>query len=178
MKQKPIIILREVEMKIPSSPKSLKFLVVGVLIAFVGVILAETLVVKVQRTYLRQEPVFYASTVAVLKAGVSVEKLSVKDGWYKVRTQNGVVGWLHSSSVKAKKFSLLALDKSVQSGATADEVALAGKGFNKQVEEKYKTQNTDVSFFWVDKMLKIKVTPQQLKSFLQKGKLGEFGGSK
>ncbi len=68
------------------------------------------------------------------------------------------------------------MNKQVKSAASAEEVALAGKGFNKQVEEKYKANNPSVNFIAVDRMLKLKVTPRQLKSFLEKGKLGEFGG--
>lgn len=158
--------------------KLIRFLLLALLVVFVAIILAETLVVKVKTTNLRKEPVFYASTVAVLKAGDSVEKLSSQGGWYKVRTAQGQEGWLHSSAVQTKKFSLAALDKPVKSGATAEEVALAGKGFNKQVEDKYKANNPGISFAKVDQMLKLKVSSAQLKAFLQKGKLGEFGGSK
>ena len=155
-----------------------KHLLLALLVVFVAIALAETLVVKVKTTNLRKEPVFYASTVAVLKAGDSVEKLSSQGGWYKVRTPQGMEGWLHSSAVQTKKFSLSAMDKSVKPGATAEEVALAGKGFNKQVEGKYKANNPGISFAKVDQMLKLKVSSAQLKDFLKKGKLGEFGGAK
>lgn len=156
----------------------IEFLVFCTLVAFVSIVLADTLVVKVRSTNLRDQPVFYASALAVLKAGDSVEKLAAKEGWYKVRTKTGQEGWLHSSSVQEKKFSLLALGKSAKTEATADEVALAGKGFNQQVEDKFKANNSQISFVWVDRMLKVKVTPTQLKEFLEEGKLGEFGGAK
>lgn len=155
---------------------SFKLLLLGVLIVFVIIVLAETLVIQVKTTNLKKEPVFYAETVAVLNNGEQVEKIGEQAGWYKVKTKNGREGWLHSSAVKKKKFSLFAMDKQVKSEASAEEVALAGKGFNKQVEEKYKANNPSISFVEVDKMLKLKVTPRQLKTFLEKGKLGEFGG--
>ncbi|MEA3420364.1 MAG: SH3 domain-containing protein, partial [Acidobacteriota bacterium] len=156
----------------------IKFLIFAVLTAFAVVLAAETLIVKVQTTNLRKEPKFYSQTVAVLKAGEMVEKISTYDGWYKVRTLKGVEGWLHSSSVSEKRFSLLAVDKSLQTTASVDEVALASKGFNKQVEKKYKEDHGEISFVWVDKMIKFKVTAEQLRKFLKKGKLGEFGGAK
>jgi len=156
----------------------IKFLIFAVLTAFAVVLAAETLIVKVQTTNLRKEPKFYSQTVAVLKAGEMVEKISTYDGWYKVRTSKGIEGWLHSSSVREKRFSLLAMDRSIQTTASVDEVALASKGFNKQVEKKYKADHTEISFVWVDKMIKFKVTPEQLRKFLKKGKLGEFGGAK
>lgn len=155
---------------------SLKLLLLGVFVVFVGIILAESLIIKVKTTSLKKEPVFYSDTVAVLNNGEQVEKIGEQQGWYKVRTQKGQEGWLHSSAVQKKKFSLFAVNKQVKSTASAQEVALAGKGFNKQVEEKYKAKNPSVNFIAVDRMLKLIVTPRQLKSFLEKGKLGEFGG--
>ena len=141
-------------------------------------VLADSLVVKVKTTSLKEEPVFYSNTVAVLNSGEQLEKLAEQKGWYKIRTQDNREGWLHSSAVKIKKFSLVAADKPVESGASAEEVALAGKGFNQQVEEKYRADNPGVSFAAVDNMLALEVTPEQLKAFLENGRLGEFGGGK
>ena len=166
---------KEVGMK---NPSPISLMIGAVLVLVVAVLIAETLVVKVQTTNLRKEPKFYSSVLAVLRAGESVESLTAQNGWYQVRTSKGQVGWIHSSSVQKKGFSLLAMDKPLKTQATADEVALASKGFNKQVEEKYKAKHGELSYAWVEKMLKIKVTPEQIKAFLQKGKLGEFGGEK
>lgn len=151
---------------------------IGAVLIIVVLLIAETLIVKVKSTYLRKEPKFYAQVVATLKAGDSLEKIKSQGGWMQARTKEGFVGWVHSSAVKPKKFSLLAMDKSLKTQASADEVALAAKGFSKQVEESYKAKNKNLSYAWVDRMLKMKVTAAQIKAFLQKGRLGEFGGSK
>jgi len=156
--------------------KRLKLGVLCLLVVFVSVILAETLVVQVKSTFLRKEPVFYGAVLAELQAGEGVEEIISRNGWVKVRTSSGKEGWLHSSAVRRKEFSLLALNQPGKTQADADEVALAGKGFNKQVEDKYRSNNPDVDFTWVERMLKIRVSPSQLKAFLEKGKLGEFGG--
>lgn len=140
------------------------------------VLVAETLMIKVQSTYLRKEPKFYASTIAVLKAGEVVEKISTANGWYQVRTAQGTVGWLHSSAVQTGSFNLAATDKTLTTKATADEIALAGKGFNKQVEESYKAKNSEANFAAVDRMLKIKVSRDQLLKFLKEGMLSIYGG--
>jgi len=153
-----------------------ELLLFSVLAVFVAVLLAETLVVKVRTTNLKKEPVFYAANVATLRAGTQMEKVGEKQGWYQVRTLKGQVGWVHSSAVQGKKLSLLPTQ--TKTGATAQEVSLAGKGFNKQVEDKHKAGNPSLNYAAVDMMLTIKVTPAQLKAFLQKGKLGEFGGAK
>jgi len=152
--------------------------VTAVLLAAAIFLLAETVVVKIQTTNLRKEPKFYAETVVVLKAGDSLEKLGNQDGWVRVKTAKGAVGWIHSSAVEAKKFKLLAMNKDLKTQATASEVALAGKGFNKQVEQSFKSKHSDADFAATDRMLLIKSSPAEVLAFLKKGKLGEFGGSK
>jgi len=157
-------------------PFRIEILVFAILAVFVAVLLAETLVVKVRSTNLKKEPVFYAPNVAVLAAGAQVEKLSEQQGWFQVKTTAGQIGWLHSSAVQAKKLSLFA--SQTKSGATAQEVSLAGKGFNKQVEGQHRAGNPSLNYASVDRMLKLRVTPAQLKEFLRKGRLGEFGGAR
>jgi uncharacterized protein YgiM (DUF1202 family) len=154
----------------------LKGLLIGVAILFVAVLLAENLIVKVQTTYVRKEPKFYSPAVATLVAGETVTQISAQEGWFKVKTSKGVEGWIHSSAVGSKSFTLAAIDKSLKTQATAEEVALAGKGFNKQVEEEYKSRNKGLSFVEVDRMLRIIVKTEELRKFLENGKLGEFGG--
>lgn len=158
-------------------PFYLTFLIGAVLILALA-LFAETVIVKIQSTNLRKEPKFYSPTVAVLRAGESLEKLSAQEGWLQVRTSGGLVGWVHSSAVEAKKFNLLAIDKGLKTQASASEVALASKGFNKQVEESYRAKHGDVSYVWVEKMLQMKVTATEIEQFLKKGKLGEFGGAR
>ena len=154
----------------------LNILAMSVFIVLVTLLIAETLMVKVQTTYLRKEPKFYASTVVVLRAGEVVEKISASSGWYQVRTSKGNVGWLHSSAVQTGKFDLAATDKSLATKATADEIALAGKGFNQQVEESYKAKHSEANFEAVDRMLKVKISQSALLKFLKEGRLGIYGG--
>jgi uncharacterized protein YgiM (DUF1202 family) len=159
-------------------PNRIKFLVFALLIAFTAVVMAETMVVKVQTTNLKNEPKFFADTIAVLKIGESVETIGLQNGWFNVKTSSGQVGWLHSSALVEKKSGLSVLTTSVSAQTTGEEVALAAKGFNKQVEDKYKADNPNIDFTWVDKMLKIKVSTKEIAEFLKKGKLAESGGAK
>lgn len=155
-----------------------KLLIIGVAVVCVAVLLAETLIVKVQSTYVRQEPKFYSPPVATLRAGESVTQISSQAGWFKVKTSKGIEGWIHSQAVQTGKFTVAAMDKSLKTSATADEVALAGKGFNKQVEDEYKSRNKGMNFDEVERMLKIKVAPDELRRFLMAGRLAEFGGAR
>jgi hypothetical protein len=146
--------------------------------ACVLLLLAETVVVKVQTTALRKDPKFYAPAAAALKAGDRLERLAAKDGWLQVRTAGGAVGWIHGSAVGSSAFGLTAASEPMQTRASASEVALAAKGFDKQVEESYKAKHKDVSFVWVDKMVQIKITAAELERFLKEGRLAEFGGGR
>ena len=146
------------------------------MIGIVVLLVAETLTIKVQTTSLRGTPKFYAPALQALRAGDKLEKIAAQGGWFQVRTSNGVVGWVHSSAVEVPKFDLMASNKALKTQATASEVALAGKGFNKQVEENYRAKHKDLSFTWVDRMLQIKIAAAKVEEFMKKGKLGEFGG--
>ena len=153
-------------------------LTISLLILIVSLLVAETLTVKVQSTSLRNTPKFYAPTVQSVNAGEKLEKISAQGGWIQVRTSGGVVGWVHSSAVDVPKFDLLASNKGLKTQASASEVALAGKGFNKQVEDSFRAKHKDVSFVWVDRLLQIRIAAAQVEEFMKKGKLGEFGGGK
>ena len=155
-----------------------KLLIVGVAVVCVALLLAQTLTVKVQSTYVRKEPKFYSSPLATLTVGESVTQISSQAGWFKVRTSKGIEGWIHSQAVQSGKLTVAAVDRSLNTSATADEVALAGKGFNKQVEEAYKSRNKEINFGEVDRMLKLKVSPDELRRFLMEGRLAEFGGTR
>jgi len=156
--------------------KSLVLFLVLVAAILVGLLMAETLVVKVQTTAVRKSPKFYAAVVKTLKAGDRVEKISVQNDWLQVKTSDGLTGWLHSSAVQSGKVSLIASDQSLKTGASTTEVALAAKGFNKQVEDAYRAQRKDLDYTWVDKMLRIKISEAELEQFLKQGRLAEFGG--
>ncbi len=152
------------------------FWIALIILSITSFLLAETLIVKVKTTYLRKEPLFYSQTMAALQAGQTLEKISSQGSWLKVKTSSGLIGWVHASAVQQKKFTLLALNKTVKTKTSAEEVALAAKGFNKQVEDKYRARHKNLSYAWVERMLRFRLTPDQIKAFLKEGKLAEFGG--
>jgi len=158
-------------------PRRLIFLLGAVFLVFVY-LLAESVIVKIQTTNVRQEPKFYAVSLATVQAGGSLEKLAEKEGWIQVRTADGVTGWIHSSAVETKKFTLTGIDGNMKTEASASEVALASKGFNKSVEENYKARHAEANYAAVDLMERFKVTPAAVAEFLKKGRLGEFGGAR
>ena len=68
--------------------------------------------------------------------------------------------------------------QNAQTGASGDELALAGKGFNYDVEADFKAKNQNVNFTWVDKMEKIKVPAASMQQFLKDGGIQPAEGGK
>ena len=129
--------------------------------------LAATITVLVQQTAVRKRPQFYAPAAATAKLGDVFSADGPTNGWYKT---DG--GYIHESAVTAKKVKL-SDDATVNGGggATADEVTLAGKGFNSQVEQSYSAQNSAANFAAVDAMEKRAVPDAQEIEFLRRGGL-------
>ncbi|MGA2586036.1 MAG: SH3 domain-containing protein [Candidatus Aminicenantales bacterium] len=158
-------------------PRSFVILLVAMTLSL-ATAAADLLVVSVQTTQIRKSPQFFAASIATLKAGEKLEKVSEANGWIQVKAASGAVGWVHSSAVEISKFSLQAMNKNMKTQASAGEVALAGKGFNSQVEDSYRAKHGEANFAGVEAMLRIKVDLAQVEDFLKKGKLGAFGGAK
>ena len=96
---------------------------------------------------------FLAQSVTQLDYGESVVITELRGDWVKVRvTATGDEGWLHVTAVARK--SDLRLDLSDDPSATATssrEIALAGRGFNEQVEARYRSEK-GLDFSVVDEM--------------------------
>jgi hypothetical protein len=105
-----------------------------------------------------------------------VDVLTEQNGWARVRVPAGE-GWVHLSALTQKKIVLQSGSQDVGTGASSGEVALAGKGFNQEVEAKYK-QDNNLDYTWVDRMGGYTVTPEQVLEFLQEGDLNTgMGGA-
>lgn len=132
---------------------------------------AATITVLVQQTAVRRRPQFFAPAAATAKLGDSFEAEGPDGGWYK--TDNG---YIHESAVTSKKVHLSA-GSAVGGSATADEVTLAGKGFNSQVEKSYK-QGSSANFAAVDAMERRAVPESAVLGFMRAGGLLPREGSK
>ncbi len=156
-----------------------KFLLLSMLLfAVLSLSKTEVVVVKVQTTALRAEPRFFAAVKLMLKTGDQLEKLGGQEGWFQVKAASGATGWVHSSAVEPRPTQLAALTKGPQTKAAMSEVALASKGFNRQVEAKYREKHPELDYAWVDKMLGLQASAEAIRKFLEEGKLGEWKEAK
>ncbi|MCL7488421.1 MAG: SH3 domain-containing protein [Desulfobulbaceae bacterium] len=134
--------------------------------------MAATMSVQVRKCQLRDKPSFLAKTITSLAYADQVTIQQEKDDWYRVvplNRPNG--GWVHVSALSKKKIVLKPGSRDIDSAASSDELALAGKGFNEQVEKDFKKKNKNVDFTWVDKMEKIVISQVEMQNFLKDGGL-------
>lgn len=134
------------------------------------VALAKNITVKVREARICKGKTYRLPFVAKVKRGDILEELSMEDGWYKVKTPTGQVGWIKASSVLPKEVKLTKKETGLE-GVTTAEVTLAGKGFNEQVESAYREENPDLDFKPVDLIEKIEVDEKELEDFILEGKL-------
>lgn len=128
--------------------------------------------VQVRTGQLRDKPGFLSKVVGELEYGDRVDLKVEKGDWRQVKSLgDGRSGWMHFSALTEREIVLHPTDKDVQAAAGSDELALAGKGFNKQVEDRYKRQ-ARLDYARVDEMEKIVVPQKSIRQFILAGRLG------
>jgi uncharacterized protein YgiM (DUF1202 family) len=135
--------------------------------------------VTVKQTEVRATAGYLGKVLGVLAYG---DKVTVLDqpadskGWVKVLgPDKKLTGWMNLSALTTKDVKI-ASTAGVQQQASSGDVALAGKGFNSDVEAKYKEEQK-LDYTWVDRMQAFQAAPEQVASFLQQGGLTEQGGA-
>jgi hypothetical protein len=139
-------------------------------IAITSAIAAETVKVITKENAIRSSCRFFAPVVTKVQYNDKLEVLSQEGDWLRVRF-NGMEGCIHKSAVQEQKVTLSALNLGEGSSATEDEVSLAGKGFNPEVEEAYQNENPEVSFETVDRIESYSLSDQEQVVFIEKGEL-------
>lgn len=140
--------------------------------AFTAVSFAgQTLMVAIKQVSIRADKQFYAKSVAEAKYQDKLEVVKQQGDWYQV-TFKGAQGWVHSSSVGSPgKIAPGAVSGQASSKVADEDVALAGKGFNSQVEGDYKKKNPNLNFAAVDSLEKITVADKDAAEFMKAGHL-------
>lgn len=130
---------------------------------------AEAMSVQVKATPLRDAPSFLGKAVANLAYGDRVQSLATQGAWTQVRTPSSATGWVHTSALTPKRIVLKSGSETAQTRASGDELALAGKGFNSDVESEFKRQHREIDFSVIDRMEKIRISPEKMQAFLKAG---------
>lgn len=141
-----------------------------VVLAATGVRAAE-MSVQVQTGQLRETPSFLGKVVTTVNYADRVIVVTKQSPWLQVSSPAGKTGWIHESALTRDRIVLKAGADDVERTASGEEIALAGKGFNSQVEADFKEKNKDIDFTWIDRMETFKVEQAEMNAFLKEGGL-------
>jgi hypothetical protein len=130
---------------------------------------AETVQVTTRENAVRGDCRFFAPVKLKVALGDRLTVSGRKGDWYLVSAK-GVNGCIHKSAVEARTFSASGRG-AAGSGTSADEVSLAGKGFNSQVEAGYRKSGKNLNYAAVDEIMKFTVSEKSLESFVLQGGL-------
>ncbi|MHC6201972.1 SH3 domain-containing protein [Breznakiellaceae bacterium SP9] len=148
--------------------KSISLLVLSILsIGMVYAQASKTMYVSIKAASLKNGTGFFASEVASLQLGTQVTVLKTDGKWNQISSASPkATGWIASTSLTSKKVA------SSGSIATAQEIALAGKGFSPASELDYKA-STKLDFSVLDSMEAQKLPNATILKFIKDGRLNE-----
>lgn len=134
--------------------------------------------VQVKEGQIRSAPSFLGKIVGRAAYGERVSVTGEKGAWLQIRVPGKAAqGWMHASALTRKKIVLKAGAADVRQATSSDEIALAGKGFNEQVEGEFRAKNPNIDFAWVDRMEQVNISQAEIQRFLEAGKVVPEGGS-
>ena len=135
--------------------------------------------VQVKKGDVRATPNFLGKIVTTLAYGDRVEVLETRESWLRIAPAGrGAAGWMHVSALSEKRIVLKAGAKDAQVAASGGELALAGKGFNADVEAEFKSRNRNLDFSLIDRMQAVEVPQEKIALFLKEGGLAAEGGAR
>ena len=110
---------------------------------------------------------FFAATRSRLPYGTQVSILRINGSWSEIRSaaNSSINGWVKTASLSSRR-----LVEGGATSATASEVALAGKGFNQEIENTYR-ESGSYNYNAVDNLEALQVSPEDLRAFLEEGRL-------
>jgi hypothetical protein len=118
--------------------------------------------VAVQAAPLKDSTGFFAKELGSLSLGTEVTVVRENGKWTEVRAGN-VNGWVASASLSARRVV------TSNANVSANEVALAGKGFSPDMEIEYRKNGLDYSE--VDRMEKLVIPADEWLRFRNEGRL-------
>lgn len=130
----------------------------------------ESMSVQVKAGELRSTPSFLGKILARLPYGTQVAVNGEREDWLRV-SGGGAQGWMHRSALSEKRITFRAGAADVDQYADREEIALAGKGFNEEVENAFKARNPGAEFAWIDRMEAVTVSQTEMMRFLQNGQV-------
>lgn len=130
----------------------------------------QKMTVELREVMVKVSPNYLAQSAGKLSYGAEVNVVAEEGNWVRISSPSG---YLPKSAVTKKSIPKNPDQKYAGGSVKHDEVALAGKGFNPQVEAQYKKNNAQMAsaFSSVDKIEKLGASDAELRAFQSAGKL-------
>jgi uncharacterized protein YgiM (DUF1202 family) len=111
---------------------------------------------------------FFAGKAGKVSYGEQVKVLAVNGKWAQIQSvsNSSLKGWISVSNLTSKRIT------GGGGSASASEIALAGKGFNQEVENAYKAEG-NLNYADVDRTEAVTVPETELLIFLEEGHLAK-----
>lgn len=133
---------------------------------------AEIMHIQLKIAALKSTPSFLGKTLLSLRYGESVTSIQNNGEWVEV-TVSSKKGWIHSSALTTKEIILSNASGTAPKNISSNEVMMAGKGFNAQVEKQYREKNPKLRFDLVNTMEEYTIASDSQRQFTKNGKLAE-----
>lgn len=132
----------------------------------------KTMYIALENAQLKAKPASAAKKVAEAEYAAAVVVIKTEKSWSYVQLESdsSVEGWIPTTALTSKKIK----DKKDAASADADEIALAGKGFNSTIEAVYAEQ-FEVSFEIVDYIETLGTDTDEAVAFAREGQLNDGG---
>jgi uncharacterized protein YgiM (DUF1202 family) len=130
---------------------------------------SEEISVHVGEATLRSKPTYLSKKVIRIPYATRVKVLERKGAWIKIRYDGAKEAWIHKTATTEEKLELKVAAKNTT--VTDREQAIAGKGFNAEVEKEYR-KKAEYNYKAVDKMQNSwNVPDKDLEKFAKDGGL-------
>ena len=132
----------------------------------------KTQYVAIDPAPLKAKPAASSKKVGTIEYASAVTVLQEEKAWVYVQLveDKSVAGWVPASALTSKKIK----DKADATSANADEIALAGKGFNSTIEAVYAEQY-EMNFDIVNYIESLGAEQEEAIAFAQAGQLNDGG---
>ena len=126
-----------------------------------------TMYVTTKTIEIKKSTAFFADTLGTLSYGDPVSVLQENGKWVRIKSLEPpeISGWVAAAGLTTKR-----IIAGSSTSASANEIALAGKGFNQEVENVYK-QSGALDYSAIDAMEAIRIPNGELLSLLREGHL-------
>lgn len=151
------------------------------LLCLANLALAETVYVHAKSASLRTGKTSLSRVVASVQYGQALKLVEKGDGWYKVQTRNGAVGWIYHNKVGTSKPTeresrLAALGKDFRRTQSSSLTGTAGVRGLDEFSADYANRARIPAHYRaaVDRMTNYRLSDREVEAFLKSGRLGEY----